>query len=111
MIIMPTRAKRNKRLYLPKVEKNYVREQSASEYHTNRWKRESKVFRQRFPLCEECRRNGKLVPAEVVDHIIPFPVCPDFFNPSNWQSLCKKCNIAKGNRDKKLIQEYKQNHQ
>ena len=43
------------------------------------------------------------------DHIVPYPVCGDFFDSTNWQSLCSKCNAEKGNKDKKIIQEFKRN--
>ena len=44
-----------------------------------------------------------MVPSEVVDHIVPVALCDDFWDRSNWQALCRKCNIEKGNKDKKLI--------
>lgn len=46
--------------------------------------------------------------AEVTDHIVPWPVCQDFFDRSNLQSLCQTCNIAKGNRDKVVIAKWRQ---
>lgn len=70
----------------------------------------SRAFRQSHPLCAECARNGRLKAAEVVDHIVPFPVCRDFFDESNLQSLCADCNIAKGNRDKVVIAEWRRTH-
>lgn len=76
---------------------------SRPEYHTYRWTKESRQFREDHPLCEACARKGIVSPAEVVDHIVPVAVCGDFFDKANWQSLCRKCNIEKGNRDKKLI--------
>ena len=59
------------------------------------------------PLCEECKRNGIIKAGEVTDHIIPWPVCQDFYDENNLQTLCKDCNHAKGQKDKKLIQSYK----
>lgn len=88
----------------------YRRERSSDLYHTFRWTRLSRAFRQSHPLCAECARNGRLKAAEVVDHIVPFPVCRDFFDESNLQSLCSDCNIAKGNRDKVIIQEWRRTH-
>lgn len=85
----------------------YQRERSNDLYHTYRWTRLSRAFRQSHPLCAECARNGRLKAAEVVDHITPFPVCRDFFDESNLQSLCADCNIAKGNRDKVIISEWR----
>lgn len=112
---MPNRPKKRTRLYgiQPSVTPvlGYNRIRSRNEYHTSRWTKESKAFREIHPLCIECKKRGILQPTEVVDHIVPFPVCGDFWNQENWQPLCKKCNVAKGNRDKKLIEEYKQKHQ
>lgn len=88
----------------------YHREKSDDLYHTFRWTRLSRAFRQSHPLCAECARNGRLKAAEVVDHIVPFPVCRDFFDESNLQSLCSDCNIAKGNRDKVIISEWRRTH-
>lgn len=88
----------------------YHRERSDDLYHTFRWTRLSRAFRQSHPLCAECARNGRLKAAEVVDHITPFPVCRDFFDESNLQSLCSNCNIAKGNRDKAVIAEWRRTH-
>ena len=70
----------------------------------------SRAFRQSHPLCAECARNGRLKAAEVVDHIVPYPVCRDFFDEGNLQSLCSDCNIAKGNRDKVVIAEWRRTH-
>lgn len=88
----------------------YQRERSSDLYHTYRWTRLSRAFRQSHPLCAECARSGRLKAAEVVDHIVPFPVCRDFFDESNLQSLCADCNIAKGNRDKVVIAEWRRTH-
>lgn len=79
------------------------RQRSRSEYHTWRWTQASRAFRDAHPLCEMCKKKGLLVPAEVVDHIIPVEVCKDFWDERNWQSLCRRCNIDKGNKDKRLI--------
>ena len=79
------------------------RPRSREEYHTARWTRESRAFREAHPLCEACLKKGLAVPSEVVDHVVPAAVCGDFWDKGNWQALCRKCNIEKGNRDKRLI--------
>lgn len=86
---------------------SYKRERSADPYHTSRWTRLSRAWRMMHPLCEECKRHGIIKAGEVTDHIIPWPVCQDFYDENNLQTLCKDCNHAKGQRDKKLIQSYK----
>ena len=60
------------------------------------WRRARKVFLQKHPLCAECRKNGKLTPATVVDHIIPHRGDRKlFWDENNWQSLCKDCHDRK----------------
>ncbi len=110
---MPTRPTKRERLYRPSPKstgQSYTRVRSAGEYHTERWKRESKAFRAIHPLCAMCEQQGVIAPAEVTDHIIPFPVCEDFYDSSNWQSLCRKHNAEKGNKDKKLIVKFKSDY-
>lgn len=105
--------KKRERAYLPasqpRAEKMENRRRSDNLYHTYRWTKASRVFRELHPLCESCKQKGVVQLAEVVDHIIPYPVCRDFFDEKNWQSLCKKCNIEKGNKDKKIIQNFLKN--
>ena len=95
-----------------KQDGKYVRERSADLYHTSRWSRLSRRYRAMHPLCAECRRNGRIEPATCVDHIIPYPVCGEekFFDESNLQPLCDKCNHDKGQKDKKIIQEWRKEH-
>lgn len=91
----------------------YHRERSDDLYHSSRWTRLSKAFRQdpKNILCAECKRKGIIREADVVDHIIPWPICEDFFDVNNLQPLCNQCNIEKGNRDKKAIAAWKKQHQ
>ena len=74
----------------------YNRERSADLYHTNRWTRLSRVFRASHPLCEECKRQGIIKAAAVVDHIVPHRGDQRlFWDQSNWQPLCKGCHDKK----------------
>ena len=97
--------------YTPAKREGYKRVRSASEYHTAKWTRMSKAFREANPLCVMCEKKGVITPADVVDHITPYPVCKDFFDSSNWQSLCNRHNAEKGNKDKKVINEYKRKNE
>lgn len=83
------------------------RPRSADEYHTARWTRESKAFKQAHPLCARCQSNGIIRQTEVTDHIIPAEIYGDFWDQKNWGPLCRRCNIEKGNEDKKLIQNFR----
>jgi 5-methylcytosine-specific restriction endonuclease McrA len=73
-------------------------------YHSSRWTKESRIFRQQYPLCVKCQEKGFIVASEVTDHIIPKDICSDPWDRSNWQALCKKCNDLKSSEDKKQIQ-------
>lgn len=88
------------KLPLVDVSKMEGRERSDELYHSRRWTKLSKAFRSEHPLCVECERKGIITPSEVTDHIIPIGY-HDFWDQANWQALCRKCNIIKGNRDKK----------
>ena len=92
-----------------KKSQTYVRERSADLYHTARWTRLSRAFKASHPLCEECKKKGKITPADVTDHVVPWPICgaEGFFNEDNLQALCHNCNHEKGQRDKKVIQDWK----
>ena len=60
------------------------------------WRRARKAFLQKHPLCEECRKDGRLTPATVVDHIIPHRGDRKlFWDENNWQPLCKGCHDQK----------------
>lgn len=90
----------------------YVRVRSANPYHTARWTKLSRAFREEHPLCEMCKARGVVKPATCVDHIEPWPICGDrFFDRSNLQSLCDECNHLKGQYDKIKIQAWKKDHQ
>ena len=88
----------------------YSRRRSDPLYHSSRWTKLARAWKVAHPLCEECRRKGLIVPAEAVDHIVPWPVCGDFFDVSNLQSLCADCNRMKGYRDRPVIEKWKREH-
>ena len=92
----------NSRPWLPRRPQGFSRkENSMPEYHTHRWTRLSRAFRRQHPLCAECQRKGRIAEAEVTDHIIPpWVEGVDFWDASNWQPLCRRCNLAKGARDR-----------
>ena len=93
-------------------EEDRERKRSDDLYHTSRWTKLSAALRKtpEFATCAECRKRGLVTPATVVDHLLPYPVCEDFFDVTNLQPLCDHCNHAKGQRDKVLINNYKQTH-
>lgn len=88
----------------------YHRERSDDLYHTFRWTKMAKAWRDSHPLCEECKKRGVIKLGTVTDHVIPWPVCGEFFRQDNLQTLCEECNNLKGQRDKALIREYRLTH-
>lgn len=64
--------------------------------YTNRWHRARTSYLTSHPLCAECLKTGRPVPATVVDHIIPHKGNQAlFWDESNWQALCKSCHDTK----------------
>ena len=60
-------------------------------YDTALWKRVRIQTLQQYPLCYMCKKEGKIEPATIVDHIIGFedkhdPLAND---PENFVTLCK----------------------
>ncbi len=55
------------------------------------------------PLCRMCEARDKIEAAVIVDHIIPKDVCPEPWDHSNWQGVCRKCHAIKSARDKKYF--------
>jgi len=50
------------------------------------------------PLCVECRKNGYIMTAEEVDHVVPLHLGGDLWQ-SNWQGLCRECHREKSMRE------------
>ena len=59
-------------------------------YKSFRWKREREDYLMDNPYCVACDRI-----ASVVDHKIRVRDGADFWDQSNWQSMCKRCHNSK----------------
>lgn len=68
-----------------------------------RWQKVSKAFLRAHPLCQcpECREGElRLLPAQVVDHIIPHRGdMTVFWDRKNWQAMNKRCHDRKTARE------------
>ena len=74
----------------------YVRESAAERGYDARWRRARARFLRAHPLCADCQREGRLIPASVVDHIVPHRGdAALFWDQANWQPLCKPCHDKK----------------
>lgn len=85
----------------------YRREQdrwrgSASERgYTHAWHKARNRYLRDNPLCTQCKGQGVIKEAGVVDHIIPHKGNNElFWDESNWQSLCTRHhNIKTATKD------------
>jgi 5-methylcytosine-specific restriction protein A len=65
----------------------------VSLYGTQRWKKLRRMKLHQDPLCEICKKEGKIVAAELVHHIAEAKDNPEmFFNMNNLQCLCESCH-------------------
>lgn len=64
-------------------------------YHTQRWMKTSRQYRKENPLCVECKKEGIIKSADVVDHIKPIQDGGEVFDWDNFQSLCHSHHNSK----------------
>lgn len=68
----------------------------AARGYSSEWRITSRAYLARNPLCVECMKQRRVVAATVTDHIIPHRGDPAlFWDPINWQALCKSCHDRK----------------
>ena len=66
------------------------RRNSSERGYGAQWQRARKQFLLRHPLCVMCTADGLTTAADVVDHIQPHRGDRAlFWDPTNWQPLCK----------------------
>lgn len=63
--------------------------------YTTKWEKARLTFLKRNPLCRLCALEGRLAPANVVDHVIPHRGDNAlFWDRGNWQPLCTTCHSS-----------------
>lgn len=80
--------------------KNTTNEFANQIHQSNKWKRLSKQYRLKNPLCEICLSKGKYVLADSVDHIKPLFLGGSPYDWNNLQSLCGKCHSEKNKKER-----------
>jgi len=68
-------------------------------YNSAAWIRCRDAFLATHPTCTLCELKGKLVKAEICDHIISIKHGGAKFDRSNLQSMCAPCHSAKSITD------------
>jgi len=65
-------------------------------YNSTRWRKARIRYLREHPLCVECEKQGRLVPAKVVDHVTDHKGDYDlFWDVGNWQGMCIKHHNSK----------------
>lgn len=73
---------------------------AAQRGYNYRWQKARELFLQQHPLCVECLKEGRPVPAVVVDHIQPHKGDDKlFWDRKNWQALCVRHHNRKTARE------------
>lgn len=98
---MPTIKKRTKRPWIPekKPHEGY-RHHNTKFYQSTAWRKLRKEKLRKNPICEQCIRIGLIIPAQVVDHIVPINKGGAALDIDNLQSLCNPCHNRKSAMDK-----------
>ena len=98
---MPSIKKHTKRPWLPEKKPFAGFQHHNTDFYQSRtWRTLRALKLQKDPLCEECMRKGMLVPAQMVDHIVPINKGGAPLDLNNLQSLCNHCHAVKTARDK-----------
>lgn len=70
-----------------------------AHYRTPEWRQlREMVFARQDGFCACCKRQGKVGPAQELDHIVPMAKLPadaDFYAEANLQGLCRECHMRK----------------
>ena len=84
--------------HIPKTNREY--RSYERWYGWGTWKRIRAKKLRECPLCEECRRQGRMMKATDVDHIIAHKGNWKLFtNYDNLQSLCHSCHSEKTSKE------------
>jgi 5-methylcytosine-specific restriction enzyme A len=72
-------------------------------YNQTKWRKFSLSYREKFPVCVECKKNSIVSPAQVCDHIDGIEsILKQNRNPfeeKECQSLCNECHNSKSGRE------------
>ena len=102
---MPTRPPVHRPSYLPPAGQRQRaaerdRGSAASRGYGSDWRRVRALVLAEEPLCRFCLERGLYVPAEHVDHIVPFAGAPELrLDRTNLRPLCEQCHQARTSRE------------
>ena len=74
------------------------------KYATKHWRTLRQVQLSQHPLCAGCLSDGRIVPAQHVDHLFPWSQIGEHaFYRNIFQSLCQPCHSSKTHLEQKGI--------
>ncbi len=100
---MPYSRKPKKRPWVRNRKPFEMANDNSKFYNSTKWRKKSKEYRAKNPLCVHCKENGIVREAQVTDHIIRIVDGGDPFDEDNLQSLCHKCHNSKSSYEGKGI--------
>jgi len=72
------------------------RDPTSRQLYDRRWNVARVLFLRKNPLCVECKKTGRVVAANVVDHVEPHRGnYQKFWDQTKWQPMCKPHHDAK----------------
>ena len=71
-------------------DRNY-RSPDHNKHYGYRWRKIRDLYYSKHPLCEECLKHGRLVPADEIHHIVPVDQGGSH-DDDNLVSLCQSCH-------------------
>ena len=96
---MPTITKRN----TGRKQEHQGRSFYHAGYQTQEWRAIRRQVLQHEPLCRDCKANGIIKTANVIDHIKPVRLGGEFWETTNMQPLCTSCHNRKSAYESKGI--------
>ncbi len=98
---MPMIKKRTQRPWQPKRKPfEGYRHHNTEFYQSTAWRKLRALKLEQEPMFEESLKAGRLIPAKMVDHIIPINKGGASLDIDTLQSLCNVCHARKSARDK-----------
>ncbi|MBO3702953.1 MAG: HNH endonuclease [Candidatus Accumulibacter sp.] len=68
-------------------------------YQSAKWRAVRAALLRAHPVCQLCAARGLLVPAKVVDHVLPIKDGGARYDESNLERICTSCHNAKTARE------------
>jgi len=76
----------------------------SSWNYDSRWRKLRQMHIAKQPLCVRCERDGRVTPAQEVDHIVPWRGNTTLLRATwNLQSLCRSCHHKKTRSDERWV--------